>query len=92
MIAWSVAVREALTTRFGPGWRAKTTEEIAADSSLTEALGPILAARVVQFLRAADRAKFADSDEPAVDPDFEGLAALIPATAAAAGASSRIKG
>lgn len=60
MIAWSVALRESLAGRFGPSWRAKTTEEIATDPRLSEALGDERTGRLLSFLAAADRAKFAD--------------------------------
>lgn len=63
MIAWSVAIRESLAVRFGPAWRAKTTEEIAGDPRLAAALGAERTARLLEFLAAADRAKFAGSDE-----------------------------
>ena len=40
MAAWSTAIRAALAARFGGHWQARTTEEIAADPTLAEALGP----------------------------------------------------
>jgi hypothetical protein len=92
MIAWSLAVRESLSERFGPAWRAKTTEEIADDPSLIDALGPEFAARILYFLREADRTKFAGASAPVVEPDFEEIAARIRGVALAAGASSMING
>lgn len=59
MIVWSDSVRDALVERFGPSWRAKTTEEIATDERLADALGSEQAAQLLMFLNEADRAKFA---------------------------------
>jgi hypothetical protein len=60
-------VRSALVRAFGPGWRARTTEEVAASPDLAGRFGEEVAGRVVDYLRAADRAKF--SDDPAGPPD-----------------------
>jgi hypothetical protein len=62
MIAWSVALRESLAARFGPAWRAKTTEELAGEPNLSAAIGDESRTRLLAFLAAADRAKFAESD------------------------------
>jgi hypothetical protein len=68
MIAWSVAIREALAARFGPAWRARTTEEIAADARLIDVLGPERAEGLIHFLAAVDRAKFAaEVDGPSLE-------------------------
>ncbi len=88
MIARSTAVREALSIRFGNGWRAKTTEEIAADTGLANALGADRAEWLIGFLREADRAKFADMSDLLAYSDFDRLAAFV----AEAGATSMIKG
>jgi hypothetical protein len=99
MAAWSAAVRAALASRFGDHWRARTTEEIAADVDLAEALGGERREELVQFLARADLAKFDDREglqPPLPDPpgaplwmvEFVAAAASAPA----AGASSRIKG
>jgi hypothetical protein len=97
MAAWSIAVREALVARFGASWRARTTEEIAADATLAEALGPEPTARLVEFLSDADRAKFDDRDglQPPVPDDLpDWLIAFVAPTSnvPAAGARSRIIG
>lgn len=59
MIVWSDNVRDALVERFGPAWRAKTTEEISTDERLADALGSEQATQLLVFLNEADRAKFA---------------------------------
>lgn len=101
MIAWSAAAREALAARSGPQWRARTTEEIAAETSLAGTLGDDLAAQLVGFLTEADRAKFDDRDglQPPLPGDLPGwLAAFVASSSptavaeAAAGARSRING
>ena len=61
-------VRGALIRAFGPSWRARTTEEVAASPALTERFGPEVAAQVVAYLRACDRAKFSAN---AANPDEE---------------------
>jgi hypothetical protein len=103
MAAWSTLVRTALAARFGGGWHARTTEEIAAEAALVETLGAERAGELVRFLVQADLAKFDDRDglQPPL-PDLEAapewLAALLasaspaPAPVPSAGASSRIKG
>ncbi len=96
MIAWSEAVREAVVVRFGPAWRAKTTEEMGADSTLLDALGPERTAELVRFLKASDRAKFAARDEPLADAQSDAwrlwVAVFVSESVSAEGASSRIKG
>jgi hypothetical protein len=57
--------REALVRAFGPSLRARTTEEVAASSSLAERFGDEVMQRVVAYLRAVDRAKFSgDASAP----------------------------
>ncbi len=100
MIVWSEAVREALVARFGPGWRAKTTEEIAESPALIEGLGAERTTRLVRFLAEADRAKFSlnlNSTSHSTDQtptQWEAWVADFVAACAgsAAGARSRIKG
>ncbi|WP_422931492.1 hypothetical protein [Singulisphaera sp. PoT] len=97
MIAWSLAVREALATRFGNVWKARTTEEIASDAALLAQFGEERSERLIRFLREADRAKFADasSASPLAQFDFEGLAEFVNGSipsVPAAGAKSRING
>ncbi len=52
-------VRGTLITRFGPTIRARTTEEIAADSQLKEVLGAERLDTLIHLLGEADRWKFA---------------------------------
>jgi hypothetical protein len=67
MLWYSTVVREELARRFGESWSAKTTEEIAARSELEAQLGPEQAARLVDFLQAADRAKFRAAEESSTE-------------------------
>ncbi len=69
-------VREALVRAFGPSWRARTTEEVAASSALVDRFGDEVAGRVVAYLRAADRAKFS-ADGAGPPEDLEGWASLF---------------
>lgn len=78
IIARSEAVRDALAARFGPPWRARTTEEIAADPALADLIGAAWAAPLLEFLREADRAKFADGPIPD-DGEGDGHAAWVAA-------------
>src|SRR5207249_4135081 len=70
MALWSAQVRGALIAGFGPAWGAKTTEEIAAEPVLAELLGLEQAGRLVRFLRAADRAKFAGETAVVHSPEW----------------------
>ncbi len=92
MIAWSIAVREALASRFGNVWKARTTEEIADDPQLLAQIGSERSERLIRFLREADRAKFADSSAALDYFDFDGLAELLTPPAPAAGARSKTNG
>jgi hypothetical protein len=91
-------VRGALVRAFGPGWRARTTEEVAASSVLVERFGEEVAGRVVAYLRAIDRSKFShDSAGPPEDLDWwaSRFAEEVEAGATppdAAGPMSRING
>jgi hypothetical protein len=60
-------VRSALLRAFGATWRARTTEEVAASTELEDRFGGEVAGRVVDYLRAVDRAKF--SADPAGPSD-----------------------
>jgi hypothetical protein len=59
LVALSKSTRNALTARFGATWRAKTTEELAAEPLLAEVLGPEPLRDLIQFLDRVDRLKFA---------------------------------
>ena len=93
-------VRSALVRAFGPNWRARTTEEVAASPDLAARFGEEVAGRVVDYLRAVDRAKF--SDDPAGPPDEldwwaarfaeEVEVGAIPSAHGSAKATSRING
>jgi hypothetical protein len=96
MAAWSAAVRSALAARLGGHWHTRTTEELAADPSLAEALGAGPATELLGFLALADRAKFDDHVGlqpplpcPELVPDW--LAALVasPSSSAAPAAAAR---
>jgi hypothetical protein len=100
MAAWSEAVRVGLSAQLGGGWRARTTEEIAGDAALAEALGPETAAELVRYLALADLAKFDDRQglqSPLPDADVSPpwlitLVGSLPPSDPAAGARSTIKG
>jgi hypothetical protein len=91
LIARAEAIRANLANRFGSSWLASTTEEIAGQAVLVEAFGPDSATRLIQFLRLADRAKFAldIADDLQRDDWDEWTSEYL---TLAAGASSRIKG
>ncbi len=93
VVALAETARAALVARFGAPWRARTTEEVAADSGLVEALGAGTVERLVALLRAADRSKFAvESPDLQRDDDAEAWALWVASFVAAAGASSTING
>jgi len=58
LLALRERARAILTRRFGPALRARTTEEVAADAQLAEALGSDELARLTNLLRAGDRVLF----------------------------------
>ncbi|WP_165224911.1 hypothetical protein [Aquisphaera insulae] len=64
-------VRETLAARFGPQFRARTTEEIGQDDRLREALGTERMESLALLLQAADRCKFAPSRLPDDDATLE---------------------
>lgn len=76
LLSRAADLRATLAERFGPGWIARTTEEVLGDEMLAERLGPERHARLEDLLRAADRAKFAGhGDTPA--PEVEELIRAI---------------
>ncbi len=58
-VALSYSIRDALIGQFGTAWRAKTTEDLSADSQLERALGPELFQELIRFLDQVDHLKFA---------------------------------
>jgi hypothetical protein len=59
LLSLAARVREDLAARFGPSLRARTTEEIAADATIREALGEGNLEPLTHLLITADRWKFA---------------------------------
>jgi len=59
LVALANTTKNALAAQFGPTWRAKTTEELAADPVLAEVLGPEPLGELIEFLDGIDRLKFA---------------------------------
>jgi hypothetical protein len=59
LLALSLSMREALAAQFGTPWRAKTTEELAADAQLEQVLGGEGLRELIRFLDQVDRLKFA---------------------------------
>jgi hypothetical protein len=59
LVALSSSAKTALAARFGPAWRAKTTEELAVEPALAQLLGPDLFPELIEFLDRTDRLKFA---------------------------------
>jgi hypothetical protein len=59
LVALSQSTREALANQFGPGWRAKTNEELAAEPQLRESLGDERLEELIGFLVQIDHLKFA---------------------------------
>jgi hypothetical protein len=59
LVALANSTKNALAAQFGPTWRAKTTEELAADPVLAEVLGPAPLGELIEFLDGIDRLKFA---------------------------------
>ena len=90
-------VREALVRAFGPSWRARTTEEVAASRALVERFGAEVSDQIAAYLRAVDRAKFSgDSSAPPADLGWWAARFVEEVEAGpssvAAGAISRITG
>jgi len=63
LLSLAVRARETLATRFGPSLRARTTEEIAADTQVKEALGNDHFESLIRLLSTADHWKFASPPE-----------------------------
>jgi len=59
LVALSDSIREALIGQFGTAWRAKTTEELSADTQLEHALGREPLQELIRFLDQVDHLKFA---------------------------------
>jgi hypothetical protein len=59
LVALSMSTKNALAARFGATWRAKTTEELAAEPMLAAVLGPAPLKELIEFLDRIDRLKFA---------------------------------
>ena len=59
LVALSMLTKNALATRFGSTWRAKTTEELAVEPLLVQQLGPESLEELITFLDRIDRLKFA---------------------------------
>ncbi len=59
LVALSTSTKSALASRFGPAWRAKTTEELATEAALRDVLGPEMLGELIEFLDRIDRLKFA---------------------------------
>jgi hypothetical protein len=59
LLALACSIREALTAQYGAPWRAKTTEELSAESQLEHVLGSEGRQELIRFLDQIDRLKFA---------------------------------
>ena len=92
LVALSTSTKNALASRFGSTWHAKTTEELAAESALKDVLGPEMLGQLIEFLDRIDRLKFAPErpnhngrslpeELAAWDPRVAGLIARIGAKA-----------
>lgn len=93
----AATVRAALILRFGEPWGAKTTEEIAAESALSEALGVERASEIIRLLARADVIRFAGLecayDEGRIQCELEAWEALAAEVReAAAGAKTTTNG
>jgi hypothetical protein len=71
ILALSDSIREALIRQFGTAWRAKTTEELAEDSQLEQALGQEPLEELIRFLDRVDLLKFAPERSNARDGSLE---------------------
>lgn len=71
LVSLSESVRDALTTRFGQSFRARTTEELAVDDRLVELLGEDGFRDLMQFLDRVDRVKFAPERPAGQDGELE---------------------
>src|SRR5262245_54707686 len=59
LLRLAALVRQSLESEFGPSVRARTTEEIAADAQIKEALGEDRLDPLIHLLALADQWKFA---------------------------------
>jgi hypothetical protein len=59
LVAHSRSIRDLIAEQFGAGWRAKTTEELAAEPRLADVLGPDPLRELIRFLDEVDQLKFA---------------------------------
>jgi len=59
LVAFSRSIRETLADHFGSAWRAKTTQELATEALLLEALGREELDELIRFLELVDHLKFA---------------------------------
>jgi hypothetical protein len=59
LLALAQSIREAMNTRFGAPWRAKTTEELSVDAELEQVIGREGLEELIRFLDQVDRLKFA---------------------------------
>jgi hypothetical protein len=59
LVACSHSIRETLADQFGTAWRAKTTQELAAEVRLLEVLGQVQLDDLIRFLDLVDHLKFA---------------------------------
>lgn len=85
LLALRERARSLLAARFGPSLRARTTEELADDAQVAEALGADKLAQLTALLRAGDRLLF-DGDSPmdasdAPPPELEAWSNLLDAIA-----------
>jgi hypothetical protein len=87
LLALADSLRDALVQRFGESWRAKTTEEVGASSTLVEFLGQERLGVLVEFLETVDRVKFAEAAAPS-NPEVWREPARALAERLAAGARS----
>ena len=61
-------VRAALVSRFGPGWSARTTEEIAASTELAAIIGDDARSMLATWLADLDQFRFAPNRDSAKEP------------------------
>jgi hypothetical protein len=73
-------IREDLAARFGPSFRARTTQEIAADLEVKEVLGVEHLEPVIRLLSLADYCKFAalpeNGEQQTLDSEISAWTAL----------------
>jgi hypothetical protein len=71
ILALADRAREALVTRFGERFRAKTTEEIASDPEIVSTFDAETRGRLAELLRHADLIKFSGRIESGAPEDSE---------------------